>query len=104
MLGVAISLYLQSSWVKKSSHAVGILLAIISISIGGTKISSLLPASWIQLRLLLPPVSPVMDALMNADTLPVSDVLLSFVHIFLYTALLIGLYLYISGRKDYYKT
>lgn len=100
MLGIAIALYLQASWVKKSSHAVGILLAIIAISIGATKISSLLPAQWLLLALLLPPVSPVMDTLMNADTLPISDVLLSFVHIFLYTAVLVALHIYLSGRKD----
>ncbi|ULO09954.1 hypothetical protein H1230_14990 [Paenibacillus sp. 19GGS1-52] len=100
MLGIAIALYLQASWVKKSSHALGILLAIIAISIGATKISSLLPAQWQLLTLLLPPVSPMMDTLMNADTLPISDVLLSFVHVFLYTAVLVALYLYLSGRKD----
>ncbi|MDQ0193338.1 hypothetical protein [Paenibacillus wynnii] len=101
LLGISISLFLQSSWVAKRSHAVGLMLAIIILSIGGTQISSLLKGPLIPLRLILPPVAPVMNALMNGDTLPGSSMLLSFVHVSLYIFLLIGIYLFRSGTKDY---
>ncbi|MFC3746445.1 hypothetical protein [Paenibacillus sp. GCM10012306] len=100
MLGIAISLFLQSSMIKKASHATGILLGVIIVSIGGTKITELLPGSLTYLRLLLPPVSSVMDAMMNADQIPGVDMLIPFLHIFIYTALLIGFYSYIAGKRD----
>jgi hypothetical protein len=101
MLGVSLSLYLQTSVVKKSSHATGMLLAIIILSIGGAKIAEALPpGARVLLRLLLPPVSPLMDALMNADQLPGTDMLIAFIHVSLYIALLIGFYMYWTGRRD----
>ncbi|KGE17374.1 hypothetical protein [Paenibacillus wynnii] len=101
LLGISISLFLQSSWVAKRSHAVGLMLASIILSIGGTQISSLLEGPLIPLRFLLPPVAPVMNALMNGDTLSTSGVLTSFAHVSLYIVLLIGIYVFKSGTKDY---
>ncbi|MFF2911169.1 hypothetical protein [Paenibacillus sp. NPDC057934] len=100
MLGIAISLFLQSSMIKKASHATGIMLGVIIVSIGGTKITEFLPGSLAYLRPLLPPVSPVMDAMMNADQISGVDVLIPFLHISIYTALLIGFYGYIAGKRD----
>lgn len=104
LLGVAISLFLQSSWVRKSSHAIGLMLVIIILSMGGTKISDLVPESLHALIWLLPPVAPVMDAMLNADHLQVSNLLITYVHVLLYIVLLIGFYLYKSRQKDYNKT
>ncbi|GGF64345.1 hypothetical protein GCM10010912_06760 [Paenibacillus albidus] len=103
LVGISISLFLQASWVRKSSYAVGLMLGIMIISIGGTKITGLLPEALVPLRLLIPPVSAVMDALMNADSLAGGVLLTTFAHAFLYAALLAGLYLHRSGRMDYGK-
>ncbi|WP_410510922.1 hypothetical protein PaeBR_12375 [Paenibacillus sp. BR2-3] len=104
MLGVSLSLMLQSSWVPKRNHSTGLILGILILSIGGTQISGLLTGPLLPLRLLLPPVAPVMNALMDGDTLPVSSMLSSFVHVLLYIALLMSVYLYKSGYKDYART
>jgi len=101
LLGMAISLYLQSSWVTKGSHATGLMLAIIVLSVGGTQISNLLQGPLVPFRLLLPPVAPVMNALMNGDTLPFSGMLMPFLHVSLYTGLLMTFYLFRTGSKDY---
>jgi hypothetical protein len=104
MLGVSISLYLQSSWVKKGSHAAGIMLGIVIMSLGGTQISDSLPGSLHFLIWLLPPVAPVMEVMMKADTIPLAELLGSFAHALLYITLLIGFYLYRSRQRDYNKT
>lgn len=104
MLGVAISLYLQASWIRKSSHAVGLMLGIIILSLGGMKLSNLVPESLNALLWILPPVSPVMDVMLNADDLQFSDFLFTYVHALIYTVILIGFYLYKSNHKDYNKT
>lgn len=102
MLGISISLYLQSSWISKNSFAVGTMLIILILSIGGSKLEAVLPGPVVPV--LLPPVSPVMDALMNADGLPVAEVLGSFVHALIYIAVLIGFYMFRSCRMDYNKS
>jgi hypothetical protein len=104
MLGVTISLFLQSSWVQKGSRAAGIMLGIVILSLGGTQISQSLPDSFHFLIWLLPPASSVMEAMMNADALPFSEMLSSFLHALVYIFLLIGFYLYRSRQKDYTKT
>ncbi|MCL6602932.1 MAG: hypothetical protein K6T94_08675 [Paenibacillus sp.] len=101
LLGITISLFLQSSWIAKRSYAAGLMLGIIILSIGGTQISGLLTGYLKLLGLLLPPVAPLMNALMNGDSLPVSSMLMSFVHVSLYIVLLIALYLFRVGKKDY---
>ncbi|WP_379140231.1 hypothetical protein [Paenibacillus sp. sgz500992] len=97
-LGIAISLYLQSSWVSKNSYAAGSMLIIITLSIGGTQLQELVPGPV--MPILLPPVSPVMDALMNADDLPASSLLGSFAHTLAYISVLTGFYLYRTSRMD----
>ena len=101
LLGISISLYLQASWVPKTSYAIGILLAILILSIGGTKLAELIPGPFVPL--LLPPVAPVMDALMNADKLSGLTVLGTFGHTLVYIMLLSAFYLYRSSRMDYGK-
>lgn len=101
-LGAAISLYLQASWVSRNSYAAGIMLAVLILSIGANKLSLLIPF-WI-VNVLLPPAAPVMNALMNADKLPVPALIGSFAHALLYIAVLIGFYLYRSSRKDVNKS
>ncbi|WP_019910629.1 hypothetical protein [Paenibacillus sp. HW567] len=101
-LGAAISLYLQASWVSRNSYAAGILLAVLILSVGANKLSHLIPGPFV--RVLLPPVAPVMNAMMNADKLPVSALLGSFAHALAYIAVLIGFYLYQCGRKDVNKS
>ncbi|ASA22132.1 hypothetical protein [Paenibacillus donghaensis] len=100
MLGISISLYLQASWVRKTSHASGLLLIILILAVAGTQISKLLEGPFQALSLLLPPAAPVMDAMMNTDTLPLSRLLLSYGHVLFYSLLLAGFYLYRSSRKD----
>lgn len=104
VFGIAISLYLQASWVRKSSHSVGIMLVIIILSLGATKISNLVPEFLNVLIWILPPVSPVMDAMLNADNLQFSNLMFTYVHALLYIVILIGFYLYKSIYKDYNKT
>lgn len=102
MLGFAISLYLQSSWVSKASHASGLLVILVTLSIGGSKVAELVPGPVVPV--LLPPVYRVMDVMMNADTLPLQAVLGPYAHALAYIILLIGFYLYRSGCVDYNKT
>jgi len=101
LLGISISLFLQSTWIAKRSHAVGLMLGVLILSIGGTQISELLKGIFMPLRILLPPVAPLMNALMNADTLSFTSMLMSFIHVSLYVILLIAIYLYRTGMKDY---
>lgn len=101
LLGITISLFLQSSWIAKRSYAAGLMLGIIILSIGGTKISGLLTGYLKLLGLLLPPAAPLMNALMNGDSLSVTSMLMSFVHVSLYIVLLIALYFFRVGKKDY---
>ncbi|WP_379126759.1 hypothetical protein [Paenibacillus sp. sgz500958] len=101
LLGIAISLFLQSSWVSKASYATGLMLAVIILSIGGTQISDVLHGPLIPLRFLLPPVAPLMNALMDGDTRPFSAMLATFFQTGLYSAVLITVYLYRTGKKDH---
>lgn len=102
LLGIAVSLYLQSSWVSKSSYAAGLMLITLILSIGGSKVAELVPGPL--MPVLLPPVFPVMDAMMNADHLPLPAVLGPYAHALVYIILLAGFYIYRSGRMDYNKT
>ncbi|MNC09502.1 hypothetical protein D3C75_571250 [compost metagenome] len=104
MLGVAIALFFQSSWIQKGSHATGMLLAIVVLSLGGAQISESLPGIFHFLIWLLPPVTPVMEAMMKADTLSLAELLGSFAQALVYITLLIGFYLYRSRQRDYNKT
>ncbi|QSF42762.1 hypothetical protein [Paenibacillus tianjinensis] len=101
MLGISIALYLQTSWVPKSSYAIGILLIILIVSVGGKKLEELIPGPAV--CVLLPPAAPMMNALMNADELSFMSLLGSFAHVLVYILLLCGFYLYRSGRMDYAK-
>jgi len=101
LLGIAIALFLQSAWVPKRGSATGLMLGILILSIGGTQVSSLFTGLLSPFRLLLPPVAPVMNSLMNGDSLPFSGILISFTHCLLYVAVLITVFLYRSGHKDY---
>ncbi|CQR56295.1 hypothetical protein [Paenibacillus riograndensis] len=98
LLGTAVSLYLQASWVPKTSYAAGLLLTVLIISIGANKMSAIIPGPYV--HLLLPPAAPVMDVLMNADNLSLMRVTGAFVHALVYIVLLIGFYLYRSSRMD----
>ncbi|MGN7760246.1 hypothetical protein [Paenibacillus sp. 22594] len=98
LLGVTISLYLQASWVSKTSYAVGLMLTVLIFSIGSLKLSQLIPGPFV--NILLPPASPVMDALMNADDLPLFQVLGAFMHALIYIVLFTGFNLYRSSRMD----
>ncbi|QQZ60075.1 hypothetical protein JI735_26535 [Paenibacillus sonchi] len=98
LLGTAVSLYLQASWVPKTSYAAGLLLTVLIISIGANKMSAIIPGPYV--HLLLPPAAPVMDVLMNADNLSLMRVIGAFVHALVYIVLLIGFYLYRSSRMD----
>ncbi|AIQ41933.1 hypothetical protein R50912_19245 [Paenibacillus sp. FSL R5-0912] len=101
MLGIVVSLYLQSSWVSRTSYAAGLMLITIILSISASKVAELVPGPVVPV--LLPPVFPVMDAMMNADTLPVSTLLRAYAHALVYIILLTGFYIYRSGRMDYNK-
>jgi hypothetical protein len=102
LLGIAISLYLQSSWVPRTSYAAGLMLITIILSISAGKVAELVPGPVV--HVLLPPVFPVMDAMMNADDQQVSSLLGSYAHALVYIILLAGFYIYRSGRMDYNKT
>lgn len=102
ILGIAISLYLQASWVSRTSYAAGLMLITIILSIGGSKVAEFIPGPVIPV--LLPPVFPVMDAMLNADDLQAASLLGAYAHALVYIILLVGFYLYRSSRMDYNKT
>ncbi|KUP26114.1 hypothetical protein [Paenibacillus sp. DMB5] len=101
MLGVSISLFLQASWVPKSSYATGLLLIILILSISGLKLAELIPGPVVPV--LLPPAALLMNALMKTDEWSMPAVLGTFAHALTYILLLCGVYLYRSGRMDYGK-
>ncbi|WNS44936.1 hypothetical protein [Paenibacillus sp. MMS20-IR301] len=101
LLGIAVSLFLQSSWVPKAGYAAGLMLIIIILSVSAGKVAELVPGPIVSI--LLPPVFPVMDAMMNTDSLPLRAVLGAYAHALVYIILLAGLYIYRSGRMDYNK-
>lgn len=101
MLGVSISLFLQASWVPKSSYATGLLLIILILSISGLKLAELIPGPVVPV--LLPPSALLMNALMKTDEWSMPTVLGTFAHALIYILLLSGVYLYRSGRMDYGK-
>lgn len=102
ILGISVSLYLQSSWVPRRSYAAGILLIVLILSVSAGKVAEIVPEPLVQV--LLPPVYPVMDKLMNADERTVWPVLAAYGHAFAYICLLCAFYLYRCGRMDYNKT
>ncbi|WP_340023976.1 hypothetical protein MHI24_02435 [Paenibacillus sp. FSL K6-1096] len=102
ILGITISLYLQSSWVPRRSYAAGLLLIVLILSVSAGKVAEIVPEPLVQV--LLPPVYPVMDKLMNADALTVWPVLAAYSHALAYICLLAAYYLYRCGRMDYNKT
>ncbi|MNT84653.1 hypothetical protein D3C72_2246940 [compost metagenome] len=85
----------------KSSYAIGMLLIILIVSVGGKKLEELIPGPVVPV--LLPPAAPMMNALMNADELSFLRLLGSFAHVLAYIMLLCGFYLYRSSRMDYGK-
>ncbi|ETT42390.1 MULTISPECIES: hypothetical protein [unclassified Paenibacillus] len=102
LLGITLSLYLQSSWVPRAGYAAGMMLILLILSISAGKVAEVVPGPVVSI--LLPPVYPVMDRMMNAETLPVSSVLGAYAHALAYIILLAGFYIYRSGRMDYNKT
>jgi hypothetical protein len=101
-LGIAISLYLQASWVPKNSYAIGLMLTVIVLSIGGAGVASIVPGPFVPV--LLPPVSRLMDAMMNADGQPQSVFWNAALHALLYISVLTGLYLFRTSRMDFNKS
>lgn len=101
ILGSSLALYLQSSWVPRRSYAAGIMFIVLILSISAGKLAELIPRPLVQV--LLPPVYPVMDKLMNAEALPLGTVLAAYGLALAYICILAGVYLYRSGRMDYNK-
>ena len=77
------------------------MLGILIVSIGGTQITGLLSGVVAPLRFILPPAAPLMNALMNADTLSGSSMLMPLFHVSLYIVILMVVYLYRTGKRDY---
>ncbi|AIQ47669.1 hypothetical protein R70723_18540 [Paenibacillus sp. FSL R7-0273] len=99
MLGVSLSLFLQTSWVPKASYATGLLLIILILSVSGLKLADLIPGPLVPL--LLPPAALLMDAMMHAEERSLPGLLGTFAHAMAYILLLSAFYLYRSGRMDY---
>jgi len=99
-LGASLALFFQSAWMPNGSRAVALLLALVIASIGAKSIAGLLPEQLRWLRWIFPPVSPIMDVLLNGGAEPSHKVWLTLGYGLVY-ALLLGLvYMLVSLRRD----
>ncbi|UQZ37213.1 hypothetical protein C2I18_28945 [Paenibacillus sp. PK3_47] len=102
LLGVVISLYLQASWIPKHSYAIGLMMIVIILSIGGAEVASFVPGLFVQV--LLPPVSSLMEEMMHGDSPADTAFWGAALHALIYISLLAGMYLLRTSRKDFNKS
>lgn len=100
LTGVSLALYFQSSWMENQGRAAGYLLILIILSLSGTSVVQQLPGFFGFIPYVLPPVSVVVDALMNAREYPGFRVAGTVAYPFVYGSLLFLLYLKFACAKD----
>lgn len=100
LLGIAVSLYLQSAWIPETSYSTGLFLVVVVLSVGGSGIADELPESIRGLRLLLPPAASVMELFMRDDMPGTAKAAGVFGYTLFYSGVLITVYLLAAGKRD----
>ncbi|MEC0373465.1 hypothetical protein [Paenibacillus chibensis] len=101
MLGAALSLFFQTALMPNGARATAMLLIVVIVSIGAKSITAHLPSPLAWLRWLLPPVSSLMDGLLNTGTTVSPHEVWGMVGYGLaYSLALVLVYMYVSVRRD----
>lgn len=101
MLGTALSLYFQSARMPNGTRATSMLLILVIASIGAKSIvAGLFPEQLQWLRWIFPPVSPMMDVLLNSGEEPLHKIWLILGYGLAYTLFLGLIYMLVSVRRD----
>ncbi|MCJ8010704.1 hypothetical protein MUG84_02965 [Paenibacillus sp. KQZ6P-2] len=101
LLGIMLSLFFQTAWMPNGARATAVLLIVVIISIGAKSIITLLPSWLAWLRWILPPVSPIMDGLLNTNkTFTFLEVWGFLGYGLMYFLAAGALYMYLSARRD----
>ncbi|MWV43449.1 hypothetical protein GRF59_07365 [Paenibacillus sp. HJL G12] len=100
MLGIMLSLFFQRAWMPNGTQATALLLILVIVSIGAKPIIAILPISLAWLHWLLPPVSPIMDGLLNSSKSAPGEVWGMIGWSLIYILLLGVAYMAISIRRD----
>ncbi|WP_339321269.1 hypothetical protein [Paenibacillus sp. FSL W8-0194] len=100
MLGTALAMFFQSAWMPNGTRATALLLVLVVASLGAKSIVGLLPEQLGWLRWFFPPVSLMLDRLLDSGVAPLHK-LWGILGYGLVYALLLGLvYVLVSVRRD----
>ncbi|MBE9913156.1 hypothetical protein G8C92_03765 [Paenibacillus donghaensis] len=100
ILGFALALFCQKGLMANGTRATSILLILIIVSIAAKSLTGLLPEALAWLRWILPPVSLMMNGLMNSKSIPTYEVWGTLGYGLFYFAVLVLVYTAISVRRD----
>lgn len=100
LLGISISVFFQFGFMENQGRAAGLLLIVIVISLAG---QSIVQDDFAYLRMIpyvLPPVSVMIDMLIHADERSRAMLFMTLTYTFIYSFILLAVYLWTACRKD----
>ena len=100
LLGAAVALFFQNSWIENYGRAAGLLLIVIVLSFSGLSLADQLPQQLRFLPWVLPPVSPLVDMMMNEEAKGIAGKAALFIFVLAYCCLLLAVYIKASCAKD----
>lgn len=100
LLGVSLSLYFQSGWIENQGRAAGLLLTVIILSLAGQSVINQLPDAASFAGYVLPPVSVVIDMLMNAEHRGIASQMMTIAYALIYSMVLLAVYIWLSLHRD----
>ncbi|GIP27280.1 hypothetical protein J23TS9_24100 [Paenibacillus sp. J23TS9] len=100
ILGFMLSLFFQTAWMPNGARAIAIMLIVVIVSLGAKSIIARLPFPFAWIRWILPPVSPIMDGLINSTVFTPEQVWGAIGYGLVYILLLYLIYMFISVRRD----
>lgn len=100
LIGISLSLFFQPGWIENQGRAAGCLIILIILSLAGKSLVQSLPAFYSFIPYVLPPVSVMVDVLMNARELSTLKISGTVLYLLVYTLVTFAIYLRIACNKD----
>ncbi|MDR0266655.1 hypothetical protein [Paenibacillus sp.] len=100
LLGITLALFFQKAWMRNGTRATAVLVILVIVSIGAKAITGSLPDPLTWLIWVLPPVSPMMDSLLNSKTVPAPVAWGTVGYGIIYSLVLGFVYMLVSVRRD----
>lgn len=100
LIGISLSLFFQPGWIENQGRAAGGLIILIILSLAGKSLVDSLPAFYGFIPYVLPPVSVMIDVLMNARELTTLRIGGTVLYLLAYPLVSFAIYLRIACNKD----